>query len=180
MKIESKRGRVFQMHQTARLHALEGLPLATLWQRAFGYFVDVFLAVALWVPLELSWRRYVLHENRIDLKWDFHEYGNILVMLLYWASFNFFGNGRTPGKFVTGTRAVSLTSERLGVWQSIERTLGYGAAILEGGLGFLQVFWDKNRMCAQDLLAETVVLDVRKRSERRVEATATRVAQPQP
>jgi len=56
---------------------------------------------------------------------------------------------------------MSLTTERMGAWQSIERALGYGAAVLEGGLGFLQFFWDPNRMCAQDRLAETIVVDVR-------------------
>jgi hypothetical protein len=54
----------------------------------------------------------------------------------------------------------------MGLWQSIERALGYGAAILEGGLGFAQFFWDRNRMCAQDRLAETIVVDVRKKSNR--------------
>jgi hypothetical protein len=37
-----------------------------------------------------------------------------------------------------------------------ERAFGYGAAVIEGGLGFLQFFWDRNRMCAQDRLAETI------------------------
>ena len=162
--------RFFQMHETARLHALEGLPLASVAQRVIGYLIDIFIALLLWFPLEFSWRRYVLHEQRIDLTWNFHEAGNVVVMLLYWAVANYFGNGQTPGKFVARTRAVSLTSERLGRWQSIERALGYGAAILEGGLGFVQVLWDKNRMCAQDRLAETVVLDVRKRKSRSTSA----------
>ena len=73
-----------------------------------------------------------------------------------------FGNGRTPGKLVARTQVLSLTSERMGRWQSVERGLGYGAAVLELGLGFLQFFWDRNRMCAQDRLAETIVIDVRK------------------
>lgn len=162
-KEEGKRRRLFQMHETARLHALEGLPLASFGQRALGYFIDVFLAVLLWAPLEFCWRRYLLHEEQITLTWDFHEAGNVVVVLLYWAAWNYFGNGQTPGKFVARTRAMSLTSERLGMWQSVERALGYGAAVLEGGLGFLQFFWDKNRMCAQDRLAETIVVDVRKR-----------------
>jgi len=172
MKMETRRGRSFQLHETGRLHALEGLPLATFWQRVLGYTIDVFLALMIWAPLEFSWRRYVLHQQHIDLKWDFHEYGNLVVLLLYWAAFNYFGNGRTPGKFLARTRAVSLTSERLGLWQSIERALGYGAAILEGGLGFLQVFWDKNRMCAQDRLAETVVIDERKWARRGAPSSA--------
>lgn len=141
------------------------------WQRTLGYVIDICLALVVWVPLEFSWRRYLLHETHIDLKWDFHEVGNILVMLLYWAAFNYFGNGRTPGKMLARTRVVSLTSDRLGLWQSIERALGYGAAILEGGLGFLQFFWDKNRMCAQDRLAETIVVDGREGAKQRVSST---------
>jgi uncharacterized RDD family membrane protein YckC len=72
--------------------------------------------------------------------------------------FNFIGIGCTPGKWVARTRAVSLTHHRLGLWQSIERALGYGAAVLEGGLGLLQFFWSENRMCVQDRLAETIVV----------------------
>jgi hypothetical protein len=52
----------------------------------------------------------------------------------------------------------------MGLWQSIERALGYGAAVLEVGVGFAQFFWDRNRMCAQDRLAETIVVDMRKRA----------------
>lgn len=160
--MKDKSPRRFHMHETSRMLALEGLPLAAFWQRVVGYLVDIAIALVFWVPLEFSVRRYLLHEERIDLKWDFHEIGNIVVMLLYFAISNYFGNGRTFGKWIARTRIMSLTGERLGVWQSIERALGYGAAILEGGLGFAQFFWDHNRMCAQDRLAETIVIDTRK------------------
>jgi RDD family len=153
--------RHFHAHETARQKALEGLPLASFGQRVLGYFVDLVVAVVLWAPLEFAWKHYVLHQNDIDLKWDFHEAGNLLIMLLYFGLANYFGNGRTVGKWVARTRAVSLTHERMTLWQSIERGLGYGAAILEGSLGFWQFFWDKNRQCAQDRLAETIVVDVR-------------------
>ena len=158
-------GRVFHLHETTRLKQLDGLPLATFPQRAIGYVIDVLIAVLIWAPLEVVWRRYVLHETNIEVRWDFHEIGNIVVMLLYWPAFHYFANGRTPGKWIARTRIMSLTSERMGLWQSIERVLGYGAAVLEGGLGFAQFFWDKNRMCAQDRLAETIVVDVRQRKQ---------------
>lgn len=154
--------RTFQVHESVYATALEGFPLATFWQRALGYLIDLFLAVVLWVPIEFVWRRFILHQQDINLKWDFHEVGNIVVALIYWGLGNYWGNGQTPGKWVARTRAVSLTSARMGAWQSIERALGYGAAVLEGGLGFLQFFWDRNRMCAQDRLAETIVVDVRR------------------
>jgi len=156
--------RRFHAHETAQMEKLDGTALAMFWQRVLGYFIDLLLAVAVWAPMEIAWRRYLLHETQIFLKWDFHEAGNIVVALLYWGLTNYFGNGQTPGKWVARTRAVSLTSERMGLWQSVERALGYGAAVLEGGLGFVQFFWDRNRMCAQDRLAETIVVDVRKRT----------------
>jgi uncharacterized RDD family membrane protein YckC len=154
--------RRFHAHQSPHLTALDGLPLAAFWQRLLGYVIDLLIAVVLWFPIEAAWRRFILHQAQIDLVWDFHEAGNILVMVLYWGLANYFGNGQTPGKWVAHTRIVSLTSERMGLWQSIERGLGYGAAVLELGLGFLQFFWDPNRMCAQDRLAETIVIDIRK------------------
>ena len=153
--------RRFNAHADSRAEALNGLPLATYWQRLLGYFVDLLIAVILWSPLEFSWRYFLLREKNIHLVWDFHEAGNIVVMVLYWGFANYFGNGQTPGKWVARTRTVSLTSERMRPWQSIERALGYGSAVLELGLGFLQIFWDHNRMCAQDRLAETIVIDVR-------------------
>jgi uncharacterized RDD family membrane protein YckC len=145
---------------------LNGLLLAVFWQRLLGYIVDLFIAVIIWSPLEFCWRRFLLHEVSPHLVWDFHEPGNIVVMVFYWGLANYFGNGQTPGKWVARTRAVSLTSERMGAWQSVERGLGYGAAVLELGLGFLQFFWDRNRMCAQDRLAETIVVDVRKQKNK--------------
>jgi uncharacterized RDD family membrane protein YckC len=164
-----REGRYFEAHETDRATALNGVPLATFGQRVVGYFVDLTLAVLLWFPLEFLWRRYLLHEQKIELKWDFREAGNIVVMLLYWGLGNYFGNGRTPGKWVARSRILSLTGERLGAWQSFERALGYGAAVLEGGLGFLQFFWARNRMCAQDRLAETIVIDTRQKAKRAAE-----------
>ncbi len=155
--------RRFNAHETERLRELDGLLLATFPQRLLGYGIDLLLAVALWGPLEVAWRLFVLHEANPHVVWDFHEVGNVIVLVLYYGASNYLGNGQTPGKWVARTRAVSLTGKRMGVWQSIERALGYGAAVLEGGLGFLQYFWSENRMCAQDRLAETIVIDVRKR-----------------
>ena len=156
----------FHAHETARMEALDGLPLATFGQRLLGFGIDVLLAVVIWAPAEFAWRRYVRHEHSFHMAWDFHEKGNLVVMLLYWSVANYVGNGKTPGKWVARTRAVSLTSERLGRWQSVERTFGYGAAALESGLGMMQYFWASNRQCAQDRLAETIVVDERKSAKR--------------
>jgi hypothetical protein len=59
--------RRFQTHESPRAHALNGLPLATFWQRLLGYFVDLLLAVLVWFPLEFLVRRYLLHEDNINM-----------------------------------------------------------------------------------------------------------------
>jgi uncharacterized RDD family membrane protein YckC len=167
----TRRLRHYHAHETGQMDRLDGLPLAMAWQRMLGYTIDLLLAVVIWFPLEASWRLYVMHEHGdLHLEFDFHHPGNIVVMILYWGLGNYFLNGQTPGKWMARTRAVSLTSERMGLWQSVERGLGYGAALLELGLGFAQYFWDRNRMCAQDRLAETIVVDVRKKAKRLVKA----------
>ncbi len=158
--------RRFRAQESPRLRELDGLPLATFGQRLLGYAVDLLIALILWAPAEVLWRIKALHQQRVHIVWNFHEAGNLIFLVLYFGLANYIGNGRTPGKWVARTRAVSLTHRRLGLWQSIERALGYGAAVLEGGLGFLQFFWSGNRMCAQDRLAETMVVDERKRSDR--------------
>lgn len=154
--------RRFHVHSGGNEASLNGLLLATFWQRLLGYCIDLLIAAAIDFPIEFLWRRILLHEKDIHIVWDFDEPGNLVVMVLYLGLANYFGNGQTPGKWIARTRILSKTSARMGLWQSIERGLGYGAAVLELGLGFLQFFWDHNRMCAQDRLAETIVVDVRK------------------
>jgi hypothetical protein len=90
------------------------LPLATFGQRVLGYAIDLLLAILLWAPSEITWRILVLHEKNVHVAWDFHEIGNLVFMLLYFGLFNYVGNGQTPGKWMARTRAVSLTSRRIG------------------------------------------------------------------
>jgi uncharacterized RDD family membrane protein YckC len=166
MTEQSKKARRrFHAHVGTRAGSLNGILLAAFWQRLLGYCVDLLVAVIIWFPVEFSWRHFLLRETDSHIVWDFHEPGNLVVMVLYYGLANYFGNGQTPGKWVARTRVMSLTGGRMGLWQSFERGLGYGAAVLELGLGFLQFFWDRNRMCAQDRLAETIVVDVRKPKE---------------
>jgi hypothetical protein len=55
-------------------------------------------------------------------------------------------------------RVVSIVHRHLGPWHSVERALGYGAAPLEGGFGFVQYFIRPYRRCVQDRIAETIVV----------------------
>ena len=48
--------------------------------------------------------------------------------------------------------------ERITLWQSLERGLGYAASALEGGFGFFQYFLHPNHRTVHDRIAETIVL----------------------
>lgn len=128
-----KRNCRFHVHETERMRELDGVPFATLWQRLLGYAV-----------------------------------GGTSIRLETW-SFWLCTTGLQPRrerpdtwKMVARTRAVPLMHPRMSAWQSIESALAYEAAVLECGLRFLQCFWSENRMCAQDRLAKTIVVDLRR------------------
>jgi uncharacterized RDD family membrane protein YckC len=168
----------FHAHETARVDALDGLPLAKFWQRVLGFAIDLLLMLCVWAPVVLGWRYFVGHymhgHTNLNLHWDVRDEESLLFLLAYAAAGNYLGNGQTPGKWVARTRAVSLTHGRMGAWQSFERALGYGASFLEAGFGFIQYFFVRNRQCVHDRIAETIVVDVRKKAKRvvKVESAA--------
>ncbi len=161
--------RYFKAHETARVDELDGLPLASFGQRALGFLIDFLLVIALWVPLELVWVRFVSHEwdgqSRFNIKFSFHEWRSLLAALLYYVVVNYWSNGKSAGKWIARTRVLSLTHKHLGLWQCVERVLGYGVSTAEG-IGFIQYFYSSNRMCMHDRMAETVVIDERRKAKR--------------
>ena len=113
MAQQSKKARRrFHAHVETRAGSLNGILLAAFWQRLLGYCVDLLLAVIIWGPVEYSWRRFLLHETDIHAVWDFHEPGNIVVMVLYWGLANYFGNKRQA----SGLRAQELCPLRANAW----------------------------------------------------------------
>jgi uncharacterized RDD family membrane protein YckC len=155
----------FHAHETARYDELEGLPLADFWQRALGFVIDFLVVILLWAPLELLWARYVSGEwdgvSKFHISFSYHEWRSLLVAMLYYVVANFVTNGMSLGKWIARTRVMSLVSGRLGLWQCVERVLGYGVSAGEV-VGFVQFFWSANRMCVHDRIAETIVVDIRK------------------
>jgi uncharacterized RDD family membrane protein YckC len=166
MQIVAK-GRFFHPHGTARAQALTGTPLATFGQRAAAYAIDFFLVILTYAPVEIARQYMVLtlqHRPRdIHVVFDFHDPGNIVWLILYFGLIVWKTNGLTPGKRLLRIRIVSLTHERMTLWQSIERALGYGASILEGGFGFIQYFIHPNHCTVHDRIAETIVVKDPKR-----------------
>ena len=158
--------RYYLAHETAREDHVNGLRLATFGQRAVGFVLDVILMLAISGPIVFGAKYYIQHKThgstKIEPKWDPREEGSLLVLLAYGAVANYLGNGKTPGKWVARTRAVSLTHKKMGLWQSFERALAYGASFLELGFGFVQFHMNRNRQTVHDRIAETIVVDTRK------------------
>jgi uncharacterized RDD family membrane protein YckC len=96
-----------------------------------------------------------------------------LIPVLYFGLFLWQGNGRTPGKRLLKIRVVSLVHTHIHFWHAVERALGYGAALLEGGFGFIQFFLHPYRRCAQDRLAETIVVNERSYQQKFPKALGT-------
>jgi len=90
-----------------------------------------------------------------------HVAATVVVPVLYCGVFLWAGKGRTPGKRLLKIRVVSLAHRHITLWHAVERALGYGAAALELGFGFVQFFIHPYRRCAQDRLAETIVVTER-------------------
>ena len=85
---------------------------------------------------------------------------------LYFTAFLTLWRGQTPGKKLAGVRVVRLNGQPMTLWTSFERFGGYAAGLVTGLLGFVQVFWDRNRQMIHDKIVETVVVrDQGKRAE---------------
>ncbi len=149
-----------------RRAALAGTVLASFPRRAAALFVDFALAALAFVALVpasivLADRWGWLHLDRdVNLHLDFfHNWYSVLWLVAYFTLASYWGHGRTPGKRLLRIRIVSLVHDHLTFWHALERALGYGASVLEGGFGFLQYFLRKgDRQTVHDRIAETLVV----------------------
>ncbi len=77
---------------------------------------------------------------------------------LYFTAFLVVWRGHTPGKRLAGVRVTRLDGRPLNWWHAFERFGGYSASLATLGVGFLQIFWDRNRQGIHDKIVETVVI----------------------
>jgi len=162
----------YRARETAREDEIDGLPLATFSRRAAGFGIDFVLVLVFRKWAGLIWESYVPHQWERHTLINFPHVIDVIVLVVYFCLAHYVGNGQTVGKRFMRTRAISLTHQRMTLWQSLERSLGYGASFLEGGFGFAQFFTQRNQQCAHDRLAETVVIDERTATPRRVDPAA--------
>jgi len=164
--------RYFSAQETKWLQELDGIELAGFRQRAFAFLMDITLAtLALWaVMLTVATTAYVVarfamhnacarfHIGNGEGDSEHHVMRSIIAPILYFGLLTWRGKGQSPGKRWMGIRVVSLMHRKLSLWHSIERALGYAAAALEGGFGFMQFFIHPYRRTVQDRIGETIVV----------------------
>jgi uncharacterized RDD family membrane protein YckC len=144
--------------------ALDGIELASFARRTGAIFIDMFAMIVIFAIFAVPVGFWAKNHN-VSLKMEFnpfHNWYSTLLPVVYFGVVVWLTNGRTLGKWLTGIRIISLTHERIGLWHSIERALGYGASLLEAGSGFFQYLIHPNRQTVHDRIAETVVVRLRK------------------
>ena len=153
----------YHAEELHRMRELDGIALAEFWPRAAAFALDVVIALVagtlVLFLVGLAWGSVTRADVHIKIEEGWSRVAfETAVMVLYFGLTTFLWNGRTPGKRLFRIRVVSLVHSRMTLWHSVERALGYGAAALECGFGFLQFFIHPCRRTAQDRLAETIVV----------------------
>ncbi len=152
-----------------RMTELAGLPLASFQRRAVALILDLVISFLLFllgllIVGIIIWYsetsgRFTTYSFSFDVgTWYGRVIIQILVPIFYFGIMTWLTNGRTLGKMMLGIRVVSLTHDRIRLWDCIERALGYAASIAELGFGFWQYFTHPQHRTAQDCLAETIVV----------------------
>jgi uncharacterized RDD family membrane protein YckC len=153
----------YDSHETARMLAVHGLELASFYRRAGAFILDLAFASGLFAIVTSLLEPLLMKQGWIHSDQDIvfalnKNWYSIVWIVLYFGLATFIGNGKTPGKWILGIRILSLTHEKISLWHSLERALGYGYSLLEFFFGFIQFFIYPNRRTLHDRVAETIVI----------------------
>jgi uncharacterized RDD family membrane protein YckC len=153
----------YSAQHTQRMNELEGIELAGFIRRWVAFFLDIIIMALLFlifssaiIPLLIK-NGLIKSDEEIIFALNLNWY-SIVWTVLYFSLATYIGNGKTPGKWITRVRVVSLVHKKMTLWHSVERALGYGASFLELGFGFFQYFIHPNRCTVHDRIAETIVI----------------------
>ena len=153
----------YNAHETQRMLEIHGIQLASFKARLAAFMIDFLLAFVVFLIVIFSingfgmFEQFGIKEDTV-LKFDLSNWYSLVCIVLYFCLATYFGNGKTLGKLFLRIRVVSLVHERMSLWHSFERALGYGASALEGGFGFFQYFIHPNKRTVHDRIAETIVI----------------------
>lgn len=168
-------------------HQVNEFQLATIRKRFAAFLIDWFVLILIYLSIIILFAIFGLSLSKIDVKGIFEvevemEHApsylitilkflfGLLPILYFTVSFYFF-KGQSIGKYLLRLKVLSLYHEHIGLWHCFERSLGYFASALEFGFGYIQAFWNPNRMTLHDKIGETIVIQLpcknKKRSQKR-------------
>jgi len=167
-----KKNESFHVSHLDRLSNLDGVPLAGFKRRSVAFLIDLMVIAILNGAFNLddiiTFSQTGTIEEKITIMEKVkEELVGLAAMILYFGLITYYYHGQTIGKRIMRIRVISLKHGKLIMWQSIERSLGYGASALEAGFGFLQIIWDENRQAVHDRIAETTVIKLKQNPNRR-------------
>ena len=150
--------------------------LATIKKRFVAFLIDWIVLIIIYFCILILFDLFNMNISKINVRGIFDveiEMNNTpsyiitflkflfgLLPVLYFAISFYFWKGKTIGKYFLRIKVLSLYHEHLGLWHCIERSLGYFASALEFGFGYLQAFWNPNRMTLHDKIGETIVIEL--------------------
>jgi uncharacterized RDD family membrane protein YckC len=166
----------YNANETDPMRALHGYRLASFPRRAAAFLIHLAIGAILFVLASVVVEYIAAHGSVtfhisglrfgpapgpgvVDVRLSFFEnwYG-LAWWVVYFGGTTYIGKGKTIGKRLLKIRVVSLAHDRLSLWHSVERALGYGASALEFGFGFAQYFVHPNNRTVHDRIAETIVV----------------------
>ena len=150
--------------------------LATIKKRFFAFFIDWIVLIIIYFCILILFDLFNMEISNINVHGIFDvevEMNNTplyiitfmkflfgLLPVIYFTISFYFWNGKTIGKYFLRIKVLSLYHDHLGLWHCIERSLGYFASALEFGFGYIQAFWNPNRMTLHDKIGETIVIEL--------------------
>jgi uncharacterized RDD family membrane protein YckC len=153
--------------------------LATIKSRYLAYLIDWFIISLIYLCVNYLLGLFNINISKVnvrgifDVELEMHDAQPIVIALVkilfgllpisYFTLSFYFWKGQTIGKHLLRIRVLSLYHEHIGVWHCIERSLGYYASVLEFGFGFIQAFWNPNRMALHDKIGGTIVIKLEKK-----------------
>jgi len=149
--------------------------LATIKRRFVAFLIDWMVLILLYLCIIIVFSLFSMNLSKInvhgifDVEIEMENTSSYIITILkilfgflpviYFALSFYFWKGQTIGKYLLRIRVLSLYHEHLGLWHCIERSLGYFASALEFGFGYIQAFWNPNRMTLHDKIGETLVIE---------------------
>ena len=160
----------------SEFHHADEFLLATIRKRFVAFIIDWLVIVLIYLCILILFSLFNMNISNINVHGIFDvevEIENMqsnfipilkiffgLLPVLYFTASFYFWKGQTIGKYFLRIRVLSLYHKNIGLWHCIERSLGYFASALEFGFGYIQAFWNPNRMSLHDKIGETIVVEL--------------------